>query len=139
MTLEPEVRPAQRRGFWSTRVSLILATGWTLMIWILLSIPGSSLPSSEIWSYDKVGHAGMFFVLALLWLNAVRGTNTRIITGIVVAGVLLGPFSEWYQSVLPIGRFADPYDAVANFVGFALGTGLWLIVASSKQPNNSDL
>ena len=128
---------AAKRGFWSTRVSTIMAVLWTLLIWILLSIPGSSIPSSQIWAYDKVGHAGLFFILSILWLNAVRTKSTRIITGIVVAGVLLGPFSEWYQSVLPISRIADPYDAVANFVGFALGTGLWLIFTGIKTSRDT--
>ncbi len=138
MTIDRGSAEPVRRGFWSTRLSLSLAVAWTLLIWLLLSIPGSSLPSSEIWNYDKVGHAGLFFVLSLLWLNAVRGKSTRIVTGIVIAGFLLGPFSEWYQSVLPIDRTADAYDAVANFVGFAVGTGLWLIVAGFKSPNRVD-
>jgi VanZ family protein len=136
MIPESESRSVRRRGFWSTRLSLVLAAGWTLLIWALLSIPGSSLPSSQVWSYDKVGHAGLFFILSLLWLNAVRGKSTRIISGIVIAGILLGPVSEWYQSILPIGRVADPFDAVADFVGFALGTGLWLIVAGLKPPKD---
>jgi VanZ family protein len=111
---------------------------WLLLIGILLSIPGSNIPSSQIWAFDKVGHTGLFFMLSLLWLNAVREKRNRVVAGIIIAGVMLGPLSEVYQGLFPIGRLADPYDAVANITGFLLGTGLWFIISRVKTRNTGD-
>jgi VanZ family protein len=120
--------------FFSRRLSFALAVLWTLGIFILLSLPGSSLPQSSLLAFDKLGHAGLFFVLALVWLNAFSADSGRIISLVLIIGILLGFFSEWYQSMAPIGRSADIFDSIADTIGFGLGTIAWVILLRVKKP-----
>jgi VanZ family protein len=117
----------------SRRTALIIAIGWTCFIIVLLSLPGSSFPDSKLWNYDKLGHVGIFFVLALVWMNALSAYGARVIVSIVIVGLFLAPLSEWYQSLLPFGRTADVFDSLADAVGFALGTIAWLIIVFFKR------
>ena len=139
MPPDSESRIRYRKGLWSRRFSFIAAAGWSILIWALLSIPGSNIPSGQIWSFDKVGHAGLFFMLALLCLNAVRDKHSRVLAGVIVAGILLAPLSEIYQGLLPIGRIADPYDALADIAGFLAGMGFWLVASRAKNGESGDV
>lgn len=117
----------------SRRTALTIAIGWTGIIVLILSLPVSSLPDTTLWEYDKIGHAGIFFVLALVWMNGLSAYRVRTVLFVVVCGLILAPLSEWYQSVLPLGRIADDYDSLADAVGFALGTMVWVLFVSQKR------
>lgn len=102
-----------------------LSIGWILLIFALCSIPGESMPSHTLFTFDKVGHFGMFFLGALLWVPTWPDRIMRI----AVAGVAFSVGTELYQGLMPLlGRSADPYDVVADVVGLAVGLGLalWL-------------
>ncbi len=124
----------------SKRTALAIAIGWTSLIVVLLSLPGSSLPDTTLWDYDKLGHGGIFFVLVLVWLNALSAFSVRTIILVVICGLTLAPLSEWYQSALPTGRTADVFDSVADAVGIALGAIVWVIIlfrrGRRKLPGN---
>ena len=97
-----------------------LAIGWTLALLAGVSIPGSELPSFGLLSRDKLLHLVGFGVFALLWLRVAPGRPGRVLA----AGVLFGAFTEVYQGLMPLGRFADGADFVAD----ALGAGLGVLV-----------
>ena len=102
-----------------------LSIGWILLILALLSIPGESIPSHTLFTFDKAGHFGVFFIGALLWLRTWPDRAMRIF----VVGVAFSVGTELYQGLMPfLGRSADPYDVVADVIGLALGLGfaLWL-------------
>ena len=125
----PEAVPV----FFSKRTALAIAIGWTCLLVVLLSLPGSSLPDTTLWKYDKIGHAGIFLVLSLVWMNVLSPYGMRVIMLVVVCGLLLAPLSEWYQSALPFGRTADLFDSVADGIGFAVGTIAWMVFFSWKK------
>ncbi len=104
-----------------------LAVAWTLFILVLLSIPSRRLPPSSLWQYDKIGHALLFFGLAVLWMSALSAHSGRMIVLILVCGLAFAPLTEWYQSILSSGRQAELLDSVADGAGFALGTLAWII------------
>lgn len=96
-----------------------LTLGWALFIVAVCSIPGSEMPDFALFSYDKLGHFGVFAILGGL---AYLGWPERI-GWVLTAGVAFSWLTELYQGLMPIGRFADPYDALADMAGFFVG---WL-------------
>ena len=100
----------------------VVAIGWGLIIIALCSIPGNSLPPLEILTFDKVGHFGMFFLGALIWIRAWPRSTARVLAG----GLAFAMLTEVYQGMVPLlGRFADPYDFAANALGLIAGLALW--------------
>lgn len=96
----------------------VLAAAWTLVILALCSIPGPSLPDTEILSYDKLGHAGMFAVFGWLWAWAVPDVH---VGWVLAAGVAFAVFTEVYQGLLPFDRTPDLFDALADLLGLLAG------------------
>jgi VanZ family protein len=109
---------------------------WALLILILCGIPGKDIPHIsflELLSFDKLVHAGIFFVLVLL---AIRGfllqstitflqANARVLA--VVFCIVYGGLLEIMQGTLFQERSADVFDFIANSIGVLLGLGLYRI------------
>lgn len=112
---------------------ITLALSWTFLILVLLSVPGKSVPKVAILEFDKFIHAGLFFVLTLLWLRAsVAESVSRAL--IVLGCIVVFCFaSEWYQEWLPFDRTADLFDAVADSIGALTGTAVWAIVMVKRK------
>ncbi len=106
---------------------IVLASGWTVLIIVSLSIPGSNLPSSSLLEFDKLIHFTLFFVLTGLWLAA--RSEARIDRGLVILGLILlfAIGSEYYQELMPIGRTAELRDALADSVGALLAFITWIV------------
>ena len=117
----------------SRKTLTILAAAWTLLIMALLSIPGSSLPSTKLLEFDKLAHAGLFFILGFLWLFALA--DGKLMRALLVLGVILAfSFaSEWYQQLLPFERTADLMDAVADSVGALLSFVFWALYTAKQR------
>lgn len=102
---------------------------WALVILVLCLIPGKELPRyrwTDLFSFDKVVHAGVFFVLAWLMVVALRPTGTgpaiRWTAGVCL---MYGGLLEVMQGTLMTDRYADVGDFVANGIGVALGLWWW--------------
>jgi VanZ family protein len=109
---------------------------WALLILILCGIPGKDIPHIsflELLSFDKLVHAGIFFVLVLL---SIRGfllqstitflqANARVLA--VVFCIVYGGLLEIMQGTLFQERSADVFDFIANSIGVLLGLGLYRI------------
>ena len=102
-----------------------LAVLWTVAVAAACLVPGDRVPEVEfrLLSPDKVVHVVMFLGFGWLWLRAAPGRVRAVVGG----GVAFALAIEVWQSVLPIGRFGDPYDVVADLAGLAGGValGLW--------------
>lgn len=102
-----------------------LAIAWTVLIAVACTIPGNQVPDLELrlFSPDKIVHVLMFLGFGALWMRAAPDRPGAVVAG----GVAFALAIEVWQTVLPIGRFGDPYDALADFVGLAIGValGLW--------------
>lgn len=68
---------------------------------------------------DKLLHFLAYCLLVLFWPPAWSG-----ILGRFAMASALGLGLEIAQGVLPTGRFADPWDALANALGAAVGAGM---------------
>ena len=113
---------------------LRLAVVWTVLVVVVLSIPGEAVPSREMLPFaaDKWVHAGMFLGIGALWLQLPPGRAWAVIRG----GVAFAIATELWQSMPMIRRFTDPLDVAADTVGLVIGVALsaWL---ARRQSNDS--
>lgn len=93
---------------------------WTALMLVLTLLPSESLPSSRLFSYDKIGHFGMFggwtFFLGLYFIVYRENTRTNLFL-LMLAGILFGALIEGLQFVLPASRSATWGDIAANSLG----------------------
>jgi VanZ family protein len=82
----------------------------------VLFAPASATPSGLPTGADKVVHLVLFAALA--WTGRRAGLP---VTGLAIGLVGYAVASEVLQGLLPLGRTADPLDAVVDVVGVALG------------------
>lgn len=93
---------------------------WTLLIVYLTLFPSESIISSKLFSYDKLGHFGMFGgwtgLIGLYYLIYKRNYHAPLLI-IMITGVLFGGFIELMQYLLPYDRHGNIYDIIANTLG----------------------
>lgn len=91
----------------------------TLITLLLTLLPGNALPSSQFWSYDKLGHFLLFgFWTYLIGLYRYFSTDkTDKLFTIFLLGVSFGVAIELLQYVLPVGRQADLFDIAFDSLG----------------------
>lgn len=118
------------------RLRLVSAIAWTLVILILCWTPDIYLPVEEepgLLSYllpvpiDKLVHAGIFLVFAVLWLRALGGTRTSYVW-VVLAGIALAAISELGQEVPIVHRDGSWDDGLADAIGVVLGIPAFLLL-----------
>lgn len=107
---------------------------WALFIFYLLTIPGRSLPDVHILNADKLAHASVFFIQAILLYRALIYPSPLIffkrLTPVFTTSVLTflyGVLSEEYQSFVP-DRTPEVLDAIANSFGivfFLIAIWMW--------------
>ena len=102
-----------------TKLSKLLAVGWTIIILIGCTLPGPDVPQVMSAS-DKLMHVVIFVPFSLLWRLSGRSLGWTLLAGLGY-GVLI----EVIQGVFPgLHRSADVADAVADFAGTIVGTAL---------------
>ncbi len=93
---------------------------WTVLMLTLTLIPGDALPSNRLFSYDKVGHFGMFggwtFFLGLYFLIYKEKVHINLFL-LMTAGILFGAMIEVLQHIMPAGRSGSLDDIIANSLG----------------------
>ena len=103
----------------STKTYSYLVILFFLTIILGSSIPGNSIPSSYIFSKDKLLHIIEYFLLGFLLFNSlVSKTNFPIILCLFLGGVF-AVLDEIYQSTV-LGRFPSSFDVIADFIGLTL-------------------
>lgn len=96
----------------------------TLAILLLTMLPSNKLGNSPVYQYDKLGHFGLFFIWTFIFglFNFSRKNfHTRLLT-IFLIGSAFGILIEIAQGVLPYGRNASIYDAIADVAGSLTAT-----------------
>ncbi len=119
--------------------SLRWSIAWALVILVLCLIPGKALPE---WNWfalldlDKLVHAGMFFVLAVLLAQAFRGQGTpaRYILWSVAISIAYGLSTEIMQGLEAMGRRTDINDMIANSVGALLAAAYATWSVKKERP-----
>lgn len=102
---------------------------WAALILILCLMPGSTLPAwhwADLFSVDKLVHAGLFAVLAILVQRALdHGPSGRgAMPAALALCVAYGGGLELLQMLPALGRRGDWNDFLANSIGVAVG---WIL------------
>ena len=117
---------------WKFLKKLWPAIVWTAIIFILMTIPGSSIPSQGLFgipNLDKVVHAIMFGTLVWLWtgwLNSKKpdAKPLRLLTWATIGAIAYGTGMEFFQKYYVPTRSFDLGDILADSIGAVL---VWLI------------
>lgn len=113
---------------------LIISILWGIIIFVLSAIPGSSLPKSPpIPHFDKVVHAGLYFILALSIMPVMDLSKKQIIkklapiiTLFIVAfygGIIEIAQENWFNN-----RSGNYYDLLSDIVGGIFGIIFYFII-----------
>ena len=107
---------------------------WTLLIVVLLCIPGSYVPGTGIFGIqhlDKVVHIFLFGFNVLFWSwhyqgngRALKLRNIYVVTMLLT--ITLGVVMEFIQMYFVPNRSFDGWDIVAD-IGGAILAWLWLV------------
>ena len=104
---------------------------WSLGLFCLSSLPGSSFPSVSVPSADKLVHLALYSVLGALCARALRrSSRLRGAPAILVAAAvatLYGASDEIHQLFVR-GRSAELADVAADGVGGLLGAAAFAVV-----------
>ena len=111
----------------------ILPLSWTILIFILLCLPGSMVPGTGLFGmegFDKMVHVVLFGCNVLFWgwhyqSADLDGPLRKKYQTTVILTVLLGIALEFVQMYWVPNRTFDGYDIVADTAG-AVAAGLWL-------------
>jgi VanZ family protein len=107
---------------------------WALIILILCGMPGKDIPHIsflELLSFDKLVHAGIFFVLILLTIRgfvlqtSFQALHATAKKAALILCVVYGGSLEIMQGTIFEERSADVYDFVANTLGCTIGVLLY--------------
>lgn len=96
---------------------------WALFILMLTLTPGKSVPDITLFSYDKIGHAFVFFILSLLLSKGLFDAKGSVLIAVgvtLIASTFYGLGIEIVQDFIP-DRGMEWFDALANLIGSFLG------------------
>jgi VanZ family protein len=126
-----------RRRFYKIFSSRLPALVWTIVIFVLLSLPGKMLPDESnlgIPQLDKYVHIFLFGSFVFLWSfyyafkMEKRISNNSISIRALIIACLYGITMEFVQKYFIPNRDFDLYDILADIIG-ALG-GFFIFRAS---------
>ena len=103
-----------------SRTSWIVACTLTVLTLAAFYWPAASLPQVVTVLWDKLVHAGLFFVLTIAWLRT--GLETRKAVTLMIGLIFV---TEIGQEILPVARYAELTDAIADVVGITAALVLW--------------
>ena len=112
--------------------ALYVPVTWTIIIGVLLTLPGSALPSEtpfNIPQLDKIVHISLFGGFVFLWdlyLSKRFSETSRLLRWFFVFYVLANVYGismEYVQKYWIPGRDYDLADIIADMIGAGLGYG----------------
>ncbi len=128
------IPPSQSTTRRATRLlPRLLAIAWTLGIVAACTVPGSSLPSSSLFTFDKLAHFVLFAGFGVLWMRALSRPLLRRALWVGAAGLAFAVCTEVYQGLLPFERAPDVYDALADALGVLTAVALYSLWHARRQ------
>ncbi len=116
---------------------------WFLLVLFLICIPGKNLPKTGDWFekiyFDKWVHAGLFCILAFLWMLPLLKSSLAInekkkwMIKILLGAIVWGITTELIQKYFIVGRAFDLLDWTADSVGVLVA----FIFCKQKYISNS--
>ncbi len=120
---------------------------WSVIILIILALPGDKLPELSFWQFipffDKWVHFGLFCILsALLYIGFYLQTTYRLLrlfacfSAFFVASLYAG-ITEYLQNFISL-RTSDIVDFLADVAGCVFGTLLLILILRIFQNQKTD-
>ncbi|MBS1667915.1 MAG: VanZ family protein [Bacteroidetes bacterium] len=112
--------------------TLYLPLGWTIIIIILLCLPGSMMPEEkgfEIPNFDKFVHFILFGVLVLLWCFYYFAKKTALKISLLIYFIIflssctMGISLEYVQKYFIPNRDFELGDIIADLIGSSIAYG----------------
>ena len=121
-------------------MNIYIPLSWTILLLVLLLMPGSSIPSTNVYAIpniDKVAHfilfGGLTFWWGLYFRSRIENGRWRVrVWTLVFYAIMLGAVIEFVQLAFIPNRDFDLVDIAANSLG-ALISGLGLIFFYHKS------
>ena len=124
--------------------SRIPALAWTLLIFVMLTIPGKMLPDENqltIPNLDKGVHIILFGCFVFLWSfyfasrKDITNQLNRKLFRIFIIACFFGIAMEYVQKYLIPNRDFDIYDIAADIIGAAVGYFIVRLIVSRIVKN----
>lgn len=113
---------------------------WAIIILVLCSMPGDSLPQTsmiEIPHFDKIVHFGLFFIMGILLVSELKyqtNLGTFQIAAVVFALIAVyGGTIEILQEYFFINRSGDLWDLCADVAGGFCSVPIYPILKKQKD------
>ncbi len=112
---------------------VFFAVAWTLVVFILLALPGSMIPKEQAFAlpgFDKVVHLILFGGFVWLWCLHVASKKfstakrLRFFFYIFILAAIYGIGMEYVQKYFIPGRDYDLADMIADLIGAGLAYGI---------------
>ena len=100
------------------RILLIL---YAVLILLVSSIPGNSIPRFVLFSWDKLLHLIEYSILGFLSVNSFDKKSKKQIIIISFFCLCFAMLDEVWQSFIP-GRFSSALDVIADGIGIVIGS-----------------
>lgn len=96
---------------------------YTLLIVIISLIPVPQIPFPEIslFQWDKFFHLFVYLVMSVMWITFGFLQTKKFKWSYLFYVFFIGLLIEFFQLILPIGRYFEIADIIANGLGILLG------------------
>ncbi len=106
---------------------------WALVILWLCAIPGQDIPNWKLLSFDKAGHATLFFILTILLFWGFYKTGSKYFLLVsLFAAIAYGGATELMQQYWFENRKADILDFIANTFGALITLPVYFLLLKKK-------
>ena len=106
-----------------------------IIIISLIPIPGNfPFPEFKLFEFDKLIHLSMYFAMSIMWIRLESYSNSSFPVKSLLFVLLIASLTEFLQGILPIDRYSDWADFIANSSGILLGIVAYsLYISKNKQ------
>ncbi len=96
---------------------------YTLLIVIisLIPIPQIPFPETSFFQWDKFFHTLVYLVMSMMWITNGFLNTKKLKWSYLFNVFFLGLLIEFFQYILPTGRYFEIADIIANGLGILLG------------------
>ncbi|MGY8946221.1 MAG: VanZ family protein [Flavobacteriales bacterium] len=96
---------------------------YTLLIVIISLAPIPNLLTREfkLFELDKLIHLSMYFIMSIMWMRLQSFSDKFFPWKNLLIVFFIASSTEFLQGALPVGRYSDWADFIANSVGILLG------------------
>ena len=111
---------------------------WLFASYLLLLICNSFLsfsiiPYKDIWKYDKLIHFSEYFILGILYLNALFHQDLKSNFLYPILFISLIPIIDESIQIFIPNRIASIYDAFFDYLGCYMGMSLYYLINGHKN------